>query len=308
LDQGKDRVRVLVTGAGGLLGQKLCAQLGSHPSFELLGAVRKPVESRAINTVHMDITDAASVKRVFSAFKPQVVVNCAAMTQVDECEVNRTACRLTNVTGVQNLVDECEPAGSRLVHISTDFVFDGRHGPLDESAEPGPVNYYGQTKLEGELLVRKCKTPWTILRTVLVFGVAEDPSRSNIVLWVKASLEQGKPIRVVNDQFRTPTLADDLAAGVVLAIEKGATGIYHVSGKEMMTPYEIALLTARHFKLPESLITETDSTHFTQPARRPLKTGFVIDKAVRELGYRPRSFSEALSLMEAQLKQRAGAR
>jgi dTDP-4-dehydrorhamnose reductase len=308
LNPGKDRVRVLVTGAGGLLGQKLCAQLGSHPSFELLGAVRKPAESHQIDLAQMDITDAQSVKRVFSFFKPQVVVNCAAMTQVDECEVKREECRLANVTGVQNLVHACESVGCRLIHISTDFIFDGSHGPLDENAEPGPVNYYGQTKLEGELLVRKCNTPWAILRTVLVFGVTEDPSRSNIVLWVKSSLEQGKPIRVVNDQYRTPTLAEDLAAGVVLAIEKEATGVYHVSGKEMMTPYEIAIRTAMHFGLPESLITETDSTHFTQPAKRPLKTGFVIDKAVRELGYRPRSFSEALSLMEAQLKQRSGAR
>jgi dTDP-4-dehydrorhamnose reductase len=130
-------------------------------------------------------------------------------------------------------------------------------------------------------------------------------SRSNIVLWVKNSLEQKKPIRVVTDQYRTPTLAEDLAIGCLLAAEQKATGIYHVSGEEMMTPYDIAIRTAEFFGLDKTLISPTDASQFTQPARRPMRTGFIIDKAKLELGYEPHSFSEGLAIVKSQLGETA---
>jgi dTDP-4-dehydrorhamnose reductase len=153
--------------------------------------------------------------------------------------------------------------------------------------------------------VKQTASPWAILRTVLVYGVAHDMSRSNIVLWVKKSLEEGKPIKVVDDQWRTPTLAEDIAMGCWLAAEKKASGIYHVSGEEMMTPFQIALRTARFFKLDESLITKTDSTQFRQPAPRPLRTGFIIEKAKKELGYKPHSFETGLELIKKQIENQS---
>jgi dTDP-4-dehydrorhamnose reductase len=126
-------------------------------------------------------------------------------------------------------------------------------------------------------------------------------SRSNIVLWVKNSLEQGKTIQVVNDQWRTPTLAEDLAVGCALAAKKKASGIYHISGKDFLSPYDIALKTAAYFKLDSSLIKATDSTQFKQPARRPLTTGFIIDKARKELSYEPHSFDEGLAVLASQI-------
>ncbi len=191
--------------------------------------------------------------------------------------------------------------GIRLVHISTDFIFDGSHGPLDESAKPNPLSYYGASKLAAEEIIKKSMLDWTILRTVLVFGITKDMSRSNIVLWVKKSLEEGKTIQVVNDQWRTPTLAEDLAVGCLLAAKKKARGVFHVSGSEMMTPFDIAIRTAEFFKLDKSLIKPTDSTKFKQPAVRPLKTGFIIDKARKELGYRPHTFEQGLSMVSQQL-------
>ena len=140
------------------------------------------------------------------------------------------------------------------------------------------------------------------IRTVLVYGVTKDQSRSNIVLWVKKSLEEGKPIRLVNDQWRTPTLAEDLAMGCLLAAKKKATGIFHISGTEMLTPYDIAIQTANFFGLDKSLIQKTDSSEFKQPAARPPKTGFIIDKAKRELGYKPHTFAEGLAVLAVQLK------
>jgi len=138
---------------------------------------------------------------------------------------------------------------------------------------------------------------------VLVYGITSDMSRSNIVLWVKNNLEQGKTIQVVNDQWRTPTLAEDLAVGCYLAAKKKAQGIYHISGKDFLSPYDIAIKTAEFFKLDKSLITPTDSSLFKQPARRPLTTGFIIDKARKELGYEPHSFDEGIAMLASQIKR-----
>jgi dTDP-4-dehydrorhamnose reductase len=170
-----------------------------------------------------------------------------------------------------------------------------------EEALPDPVNYYGQTKLDGEELLKHSSLKWAIARTVLVYGLANDLSRSNIILWVKSSLEAGKQIQVVDDQVRTPTLAEDLAAGCILMAEQGATGIFNISGSELLTPYQMAMETADYFGLNKELIVRTDSTKFTQPARRPMKTGFVIEKAKNQLGYRPKSFREGISILSKQL-------
>jgi dTDP-4-dehydrorhamnose reductase len=222
------------------------------------------------------------------------------MTQVDQCETERDKCWLTNVTGVAHIIEACSQANTHLVHVSTDFIFDGTHGPLDETAVPNPVNYYGESKLAGEKLIQQSNISWSILRTVLVYGVTPDMSRSNIVLWVKKSLKEGKTINVVNDQWRTPTLAEDLATGCFLAASQKSKGIFHISGNEMMTPFDIAMATANFFNLNVSLIKPADSSTFTQPARRPPKTGFIITKAQAELGYKPHTFTEGLALLAAQ--------
>jgi dTDP-4-dehydrorhamnose reductase len=223
------------------------------------------------------------------------------MTQVDDCETQRDACWKANVTSVEYLVRSCESLKIHLVHVSTDFIFDGTHGPLDETETPAPVNFYGESKLAAEKIIVKSKISWAILRTVLVFGITHDMSRSNIVLWVKNSLQQRKTIQVVNDQWRTPTLAEDLAQGCYLAAKKKATGIYNISGKDFLSPYDIAIKTATYFELDKSLIKPTDSSQFKQPAKRPLTTGFIIDKARKELGYEPHSFDEGLAILATQI-------
>ncbi len=297
------RLKILVTGSNGLLGQKLAALLDKDPEVALVATARSAVKyplARGKFTL-LDVTDKKQVHSVMTETRPDVVIHTAAMTQVDQCETDREACWLQNVTAVENIANACADIDARLIHISTDFIFDGTHGPLDETAKPNPISHYGKSKLAGEEAVIKSNCEWAILRTVLVYGVTPDMSRSNIVLWVKKSLEEGKSINVVNDQWRTPTLAEDLAIGCGLAAKKKATGIYHISGQEMMTPYDIAIRTADFFGLDKGLIKETDSTKFTQPAKRPPKTGFIIEKAKRELGYRPHTFEEGLAVIKNQL-------
>ncbi|HTH57189.1 MAG TPA: NAD(P)-dependent oxidoreductase [Cyclobacteriaceae bacterium] len=296
-------MRILVTGSNGLLGQKLVELISAQQDCHLIATAKSkliPALGRG-EFYHLDITNQMEVDDVISRTKPDVVIHTAAMTQVDQCETEKEKCWLSNVTAVEYVVQACEKNNVHLVHLSTDFIFDGTHGPLDENEKPNPLSYYGESKLAGEHAVQNSKLNWSILRTVLVFGITKDMSRSNIVLWVKKSLEDGKSIHVVNDQWRTPTLAEDLAQGCLLAAKKKAKGIFNVSGDEMMTPYDIAQATADFFKLEKSLIQQTDSTKFTQPAKRPPKTGFIIDKAKRELGYQPHSFAEGLAVLARHL-------
>lgn len=296
-------MKILITGANGLLGQKLARLLAEDPEIELIATARKPLGYTLQNGVFakMDVENKEDIVSVFFEHKPEVIIHTAAMTQVDDCEVQREKCWSANVTAVELLAEACQWYNTQLIYVSTDFIFDGSHGPLDENEKPSPVNYYGESKLAAEKIVQASSLNWSILRTVLVFGVTPDMSRSNIVLWVKNNLEQGKAIKVVNDQWRTPTLAEDLAMGCYLAAKKGATGIFNISGKDFMSPYDIAIKTAEFFKLDKSLITVTDSNTFKQTARRPLTTGFIIDKARKELGYEPRSFEEGLKIMSEQI-------
>lgn len=292
-------MRILVTGSNGLLGQKLVELISSGNDYLIATAKSSLVINLPKGEFHsLDVTDVESIESVIAQSKPDVIIHTAAMTQVDQCETEQEKCWLNNVQAVENLVKACEKFSVRLIHLSTDFIFDGTHGPLDETEKPNPLSYYGKSKLAAEEIIQKSNIEWAILRTVLVFGVTKDMSRSNIVLWVKKSLEEGKTIQVVNDQWRTPTLAEDLAMGCYLAATKKAKGIYHISGEAMMTPYDIAIATAEFFKLDASLIKKTDSTQFKQPAARPPKTGFIIAKAKRELGYQPRSFTEGLEIVQ----------
>ena len=296
-------MKILVTGSNGLLGQKLSALLLADetvtPILTARGKATFPISKGAFT--QLDISNAAEVEKVLTKFKPEVVINTAAMTLVDQCETHQEACWIANVDSVEYLIKSCGAINAHLIHVSTDFIFDGSHGPLDENAKPNPVNFYGKSKLAAEALLYKSNINWSVLRTVLVYGITHDLHRSNIVLWVKENLEQQKKIRVVNDQWRTPTLAEDLAMGCYLAARKKAKGIYNISGKDFITPYDIAIKTAEFFKLDQRLIIPTDSNQFTQTARRPLKTGFIIEKARKELGYEPHSFDEGLEILSQQI-------
>lgn len=295
-------MKVLITGCNGLLGQKLVSLMAPMRGVQLIATARTPlVGYPSVVFELMDITDAAAVARVVKRHSPSVIIHTAAMTQVDVCEQNRDACYQTNVVGVANLIDSARETGAHLVHVSTDFIFDGTQGLLREEDTPGPVNYYGECKLEAERLVMTSNISWAIVRTVLVYGIIPGAGRSNILTWVKKSLEEAKRIQVVNDQWRTPTLAEDLAFGCYQVAARKATGIFHISGKDYVSVYDIALRTADHFALDASLITPVASALLPQPARRPLLTGFNIDKARKELGYEPHSLADGIAFVASQL-------
>ena len=287
-----------MTGANGLLGQNLVQRLSSLSQYDVLATGRDD-EARfgagSCGYVSMDITNHQLVKDTFDDFEPDVVINCAAMTQVDDCEVRREECWEVNVDAVEHIASLCRSKGSRLVQISTDFVFNGADGPYVETDRPDAINFYGKSKLAAENAVRLVGDDrWAIVRTILVYGTSVEMSRSNIALWVIDQLSQGKPINVVIDQFRTPTYVVDLAFGIEKMVRFLKSGIYHLSGADMMSVYDFAVLIAETLGLDSSLIYPTDSSKFKQPATRPAKTGFIILKAQTEFGFNTRDTAEAI--------------
>ena len=296
--------KILITGSNGLLGQKLVSLLIQQADIQLIATSRGKNRlsfTKGYEYQEMDITNAQQVAEVIGRILPHAIIHTAAMTNVDQCEAEKDLCWTMNVKALEYLTEACEKHGVFLCHLSTDFVFDGEAGPYTEEAKPNPVSFYGWSKYAAEEVIKRSKCTWSIVRTVLVYGITNDMSRSNIILWVKKSLEQQKPIKVVTDQFRTPTLAEDLAMGCWLVVNKKAEGIFHISGKDFLTPYQMAIKTADFFQLDKSLITPVDSYNFTQPAKRPARTGFVLDKAISVLGYNPISFEEGIEILAGQM-------
>jgi dTDP-4-dehydrorhamnose reductase len=294
-------MKILITGANGLLGQHLIKLL-LEKNYSVIatskGPSRLPFPNNDQFTYQdLNVTDGPQVNQMILQVRPDVVMHLAAMTQVDECEVNKIDCWNVNVTATRFVLDAAKEISARFIFLSTDFVFDGLHGPYAEDAQPNPVNYYGSSKWGAEKAVVESGLNWAIIRTVLVTGTPLNGTRKNIITWVKDKLERGEKIRMVDDQFRTPTFVEDLVGGIVLVLEKNAQGIYHISGKDPLTPYNIAIETARILRLDESLIEKTDSPSLSHLALRPPRTGFVIRKAQNELGYEPRSFQESLQKM-----------
>lgn len=288
----------MVTGANGLVGQHLVKQL-LEKEYEVIafakGVKRIPFEEGPrFRYYDADICYEYRVHEVFEKEKPDVVVHAAAMTQVDDCELNPSKCEEVNVTGTSHVLVNAEIFSSHFIYVSTDFVFDGEKGMYEEEDPLNPVNYYGFTKMQAEAMTETGEIPFAIVRTCLVYGNVLEGTRSTILNWVKSNLEANKKIKVVNDQWRTPTYVGDLAKGIMLLIQKRATGTYHISGNEEMTPYQMAMAVAGYFAYDAGLIEKVTAETFTQPGKRPPKTGFVIGKAQRELGFQPLSFSDGM--------------
>jgi dTDP-4-dehydrorhamnose reductase len=293
--------RVLITGANGLLGQALVERLALDTDDEIVATARDetPRYPSAPCDYHpMDVTAPDAVEAVLKDVEPDVIVNCAAVSDVTECENDRNRAWAVNARAVKRLAKHCDRLGAHLIQVSTDFVFNGQTGPYDETARPDPVNYYGRTKLAGENALREVGlSDWTLVRTVLLYGTARQLRRSNVVQWMIESLAQGETVHVVTDQWRTPTYVDDLADGIARIIDRDATGIYHLSGQDMVTIHELAETVADVFGFDASLVDPVPSDYFEDAVERPPKTGFILDKAARELGYDPRPLAEGLRAM-----------
>ncbi len=296
--------RVLIVGANGLLGQKLIKLYSQFDISVIATARTKPKFELAENIVYrnLDIRDRDACFNVVNECKPQAIINAAAMTQVDLCEDETELCDSVNIKGVQNLIDAVKETNIHLVHISTDFIYDGNEEEYFEDSLAKPLNYYGLSKWKSELLFEDVDFPYTIFRTVLVYGVLDNISRSNIVLWAKSSLENNHEINVVDDQYRCPTLVEDLAFACKQAIDSESIGVYHVSGKDFLSILELVFEIADYWKLNKNLVKPIKTSSLNQKATRPKRTKLNITKAKQHFNYQPTGFRESLKLIDEQLK------
>jgi dTDP-4-dehydrorhamnose reductase len=297
--------RVLVVGSNGLLGQKVAELLIRGTNYEItLGSIEpNPVRSLvSAEYVQVDITSRKEIRDLVSSCSPDVIINCAAMTNVDACETERELAWKINVGGVEHLAEAARKNAIHLVHVSSDYVFDGKSGPYAEDDRPEPISYYGKSKLASENVLRTSDIPYFIARTMVLYGYAPGV-KANFALWLIESLRNKQPVRVVSDQLGNPTLVDDLAFGLVQAMEAGRTGIYHLAGREIMSRYAFAVETAKVFGLDSSLIQPIETAQLRQPAPRPLKSGLITLKAEVELGFKPSTVEQGLKTLKGQLQR-----
>ena len=288
---------ILITGSNGLLGQKLVKHLtknnipfiapskGNNRTPDCMDALYYP----------MDICSPDDIKSIFNRFIPRHVIHTAAMTNVDECEEFPLECEKLNVEATQLLFEAAQKIGAHFQLLSTDFVFDGLKGNYSERDVPNPLSVYARSKVSAEnLVLTSSYLKFSIVRTIILYGKANNLSRSNIVCWAKEALSKGQPLSIIDDQFRAPTWADDLAWACVSICNLQKTGIYHISGPETMSIYDLVLRIAKFYSFSTEFLTKTDSLSLNQKAKRPPKTGFDLQKAQSELSYKPKTLEETL--------------
>lgn len=293
--------KVVVIGSNGLFGQTLVNKLVKNDHFEVFAMAHGA--NRNMNTTkftyhEISIDNTIQIKNLLIKIAPDFVINALAMTNVDICELEKQKCFDVNVRFVEDLAQICQSIDSFLIHISTDFIFDGKNGPYKETDPPNPVNYYGESKVLAEEVVQKNLEKYAILRTILVYGKVDGMKRSNILLWLKEALAKGEKVTIVDDQYRMPTYVGSLADACILVMQKKATGIYHISDDEYLSIYEMALQIADFYSFPNELIQAFSTSELSQKAKRPPKTGFDLSKAKKDLGFKPLSLKEALTRFE----------
>jgi dTDP-4-dehydrorhamnose reductase len=292
--------RLLVTGSNGLLGTKLVSAARRHWYVVGMDLQPDPAGDGPSEYVRCDITDGESVHRWMAEARPNAVVHAAAFTDVDACEIHRDAAWSVNVRGTETVASTCLDLGIPMVHLSTDYVFDGTGGPYAEDAGPHALSSYGKMKLESERVVQRLVPRALIVRTMILYG--HHPSgRRNFVTWLVDKLARGEEVHVVTDQFGNPTWADDLADALLVSIEKNLRGLYHMAGPEWLHRHAFAVRVAEAFGLDASLIHETTSDLFKQRAPRPLRSGLTTAKFTRDAGFRFRCIDESFLIMKKQM-------
>jgi len=290
----------MITGCNGLLGQKLFELLA--PTNTIIGLDMQAgthLSGRDYSYHCLDITHGSELIDAIIELHPRYIINTAAMTGVDLCENQKEACWRVNVLAVESMAKGARKIGAQLVHVSSDYVFNGKNPPYSENDRTDPLGYYGKSKLASENALRGSDISYTIVRTQVVFGVA--PSiRPNFVDFILAKLEEGGDFSIVDDQIGNPTLADDLAAGIARIIQLRKKGIYHISGSESISRYDFARKIAQVFDEDASKIKPMKTVDLNQKAPRPENSTFNLNKINSELRFHPKNIYEALMVYKEQ--------
>lgn len=288
---------VFITGANGFLGQYLTRYLASE-DFTVIasgrGICRIPEKEKFLYT-ELDLINKEVVDLCLQVHHPDVIIHAAAMSKPDECNLNKELCLLHNVEATKYLLDASQSFSPQFIYTSTDFIF-GEDGPHSEDEMPGPLNFYGESKLMAESLVKQSGLHYNIVRPVFIYGPVWEGMRPSFLHWVKNNLQEQKKIKVVNDQHRTPTYVYDICKGIEAIIQQKASDDFHLAGKDILSPYQMAVSVADVLGLDKSLIESVSSETFPEPVKRAKRSGLKIDKAIKELSYQPVSFEEGVRL------------
>jgi len=306
--------RIAIIGSNGLLGQNFVKALAEETTAQLFLADihsqsfipdNNPTDNTIPSASHLaytsvDITSRAAVKEFALQYLPEIILNCAAINDVDACEVERERAWKINVKGVEHLADGCRTVDARLIHFSSDYVFDGKHGPYCERDKPNPICYYGKTKLASENACRMGGIRFIVVRTSVLYGMGTG-IRTNFVQWVVDALSSGKDINVVTDQTGNPTPADQLAAAVLRLIDRQREGLYHIAGPDIISRYDCALRIAEVFDLDANKIHPVTTEMLRQSAPRPLNAGLITLKAESESGARLSKLVDGLQILKRRM-------
>jgi len=288
---------VLITGSNGLLGQKLVCDFNPH--FRVIACDLQPESYLSFPNLSyetLDITDRRRLAFQISFYHPDVIINAAAYTDVDGCEINRDKAWAVNVGGVKNLVSICEKQKIKLIHLSTDYIFDGEQGPYSEDDPPEPVSFYGETKLESEKIIKESGIDFLIIRTNVLYGLGKNV-KLNFLLWLLDKLSHSEKIKIVTDQFNNPTLADNLSFCILEMVKKNISGIYHIGGSEYLSRHDFAIKVANKFNFDKNNILPAKTEVLKQKAKRPFKGGLKIDKAQSILETKLMNVNQALDYL-----------
>lgn len=291
-------MKVLITGANGFLGQHLTLFL-SQKKFDVIacgrGACRIPGISNFIYS-SIDLTNKETVYELVQKTNPDVIIHASAISKPDDCEANKENCILQNVEVTKYLIEACRNLKKvHFIYVSTDFVF-GENGPHSEEDNPNPLNFYGESKLSAEFLINKSKLAFTIIRPVFIYGPVWEGLRPSFLHWIKNNLEEHKKIKVVSDQHRTPTFVIDICKAIETIILNKKTGVFHIAGKEILSPYQMATRVCAFLGLDAALIEDVTSESFKEIVVRAKKSGLKIEKAIKELNYDPTDFEKGIEL------------
>lgn len=296
--------RILICGSNGLLGQRLAIMLSSRTEYEVLNTSHHRsfvFDHQLFDYTQLDLTRKSDVKSLVSSFQPDVIMNAAGATNVDWCENHREEAWNVNVLGVEHLLEAARKVKAKLIHVSTDYVFDGKTGDYAEHDKPNPINYYGKTKLAGENAIRISEINHAIARTIVVYGHGINV-RKNFALWVIENLKNNQAIRCVDDQISNPTYVGDVAFGIIKIAELDRSGVYHIGGSERISRYDFALRIAKVFRLETSMIQRIKTRDLNQAALRPMNTTLITLKAETELGLKPVDITQGVTLLKRELQ------
>jgi len=293
-------LRILITGVSGLLGSKV-AEKALKKGFEVYSGylTHQPLFGKPLR---MDVSERKSVYSVVRNVKPDVIIHCAALTDVDKCEVEKDLAMKVNAEGARFLAEAAKEIDAYLAMVSTDYVFDGFKGLYMEEDEPNPINFYGYSKLMGEKGVKQNAKEYLIARTSVIYGAKPAAGKVNFALWLINQLRTGQEVKILTDQYVSPTLNSNLADMLLEACDRRLTGTLHLAGAERVSRLQFAVKLAETFNLNKNLIKEAKTSEMNWIAKRPVDSSLDVSKAQRILKAKPLKLDEALNLLRQEIK------